>query len=105
MRRLAAPRYPLRDMDRRTWLQLLTVLSAARSSHAQEAAPSPKPPALTKDDLTAALKLMRLEFTGPQLDLMLPEVNKQLAQYQRLREIPVPLDTEPAVVFHPGLPG
>lgn len=105
MRRLAAPRYPLRDMDRRTWLQLLTVLSAARSSHAQEAAPSPKPPALTKDELTAALKLMRLEFTGPQLDLMLPEVNKQLAQYQRLREIPVPLDTEPAVVFHPGLPG
>jgi Asp-tRNA(Asn)/Glu-tRNA(Gln) amidotransferase A subunit family amidase len=46
-----------------------------------------------------------LEFTGPQLDMMLPVVNRAGTAFERLRAAPVPLDTEPAFTFHPGLPG
>ena len=36
---------------------------------------------------------------------MLPVVNRTLGNYEGLRKIPVPLDTEPAFRFHPALPG
>ncbi len=66
-------------------------------------APSPAAPTLkvTKDQVAAALKLLGLEFT----EMMLPGVNRALAGYESLRKLEVPLDTEPAYSFHPGLPG
>src|SRR5450759_1425171 len=118
-------------MDRRTWLQLITILTAAREAQAQQrggAAPPPTvppatPPAegagrggrgpggpqnlpmrVTKEQVTDALKLMGLEFQDAELDTMLRGVNQALSSYEALRKADVPIDTEPAFAFHPGLP-
>ena len=37
--------------------------------------------------------------------MALPGVNTNLDRYEAVRKIDVPLDTEPAIVFHPALPG
>src|ERR1039457_7128591 len=109
-------------MDRRTWLQLIAILTAAREAHAQQRGAT-TPPAegagrggrgqggaqnlpmrVTKEQVVGALQLMGLEFQDAELDMMLRGVNQALANYQTLRKADVPLDTEPAFAFHPGLP-
>jgi len=97
----------VRFMDRRTWLQLIGILSAARTGFSQ-APQAPQPPAplrVSKDQVAAALKLLGLEFQDAELDMMLPGVNRALTAYETLRKVDVPLDTEPAFTFHAGLPG
>jgi len=54
--------------------------------------------------LRDALKLSGIEFTDPQLDMMLPTMNRNLPSFDALRKRDVPLDTEPATAFHPLLP-
>ena len=100
-------------------MQLVSVLAAARPVLSQErgAATTPQPPAgrgggrggnlpmrITKEQVQAALKLIGLEFQDPEIDQMMPSVNRALNTYERLRQIEVPYDTEPAFAFHPGLP-
>jgi Asp-tRNA(Asn)/Glu-tRNA(Gln) amidotransferase A subunit family amidase len=110
-------------MDRRTWLQLITILAAAREAHAQQRGGTTPPPdatggrggrgqggfqnqpmRVTKDQVAGALKLMGLEFQDAEIDMMLRGVNSALYNYESLRKADVPLDTEPAFAFHPGLP-
>src|ERR1039457_6139664 len=110
-------------MDRRTWLQLITILAAAREAHPQQRGGATTPPAegagrggrgqgglqnlpmrVTKEQVIGALKLMGLEFQDAELDTMLRGVNQALSNYEGLRKADVPLDTEPAFAFHPGLP-
>src|ERR1035441_9890537 len=114
-------------MDRRTWMQLIGVLAAARPALTQDRPPvttppppatPPQPPAggrgggrggnqpmrITKEQVQAALKLLGLEFQDAEIDTMMGSVNRALGSYERLRQIDVPLDTEPAFTFHPGLP-
>jgi Asp-tRNA(Asn)/Glu-tRNA(Gln) amidotransferase A subunit family amidase len=109
-------------MDRRTWFQLLTILATARDAQTQQrgggATPPPdtagrgggrggfqnQPMRITKDQVTGALKLMGLEFQDPEIDMMLRGVNGALFSFESLRQIDVPLDTEPAFTFRPGLP-
>jgi Asp-tRNA(Asn)/Glu-tRNA(Gln) amidotransferase A subunit family amidase len=91
-------------MDRRTWMQLLAVLAAASPAHARQAPAPAEPPKVTKDQLAAALKLIGLEFPDAQLELMLRGVGRALNDYQTVRKLEIPLDTEPAFAFHPGLP-
>src|SRR5450631_3769124 len=113
-------------MDRRTWLQLITILTAAREATAQQRGampPATPPPAegagrggrgqggnqnlpmrVTKEQVIGALKLMGLEFQDAELDMMLRGVNQALSNYESLRKADVPIDTEPAFAFHPGLP-
>ena len=52
-----------------------------------------------------AEKLIGIELTDKQEEMALPGVNRSLDSYEVVRKIDVPLDTEPAVVFHPALPG
>ena len=111
-------------MDRRTWLQFLSVLSATRASYAQQRGgtppPATTPPAdagrggrgqqqnqplrITKDQVKAGLTLLGLEFQDAELDLMLRRVNSSLTGYETIRKIDVPYGTEPAFSFQPGLP-
>ncbi len=109
-------------MDRRTWLQLITILTAAREANAQQRGGATPPPAdaagrggrgqggqnlpmrITKDQVIGALKLMGLEFQDAELDLMLRGANQAISNYESLRAADVPIDTEPAFAFHPGLP-
>ena len=110
-------------MDRRSWLQLIAILGAAREARAQQRGGAAAPPAegagrggrgqggaqnlpmrVTKEQVVGALQLMGLEFQEAELDMMLRGVNQALANYETLRKADVPLDTEPAFAFHPGLP-
>src|SRR5579885_1346800 len=112
-------------MDRRTWLQLLGLLSTASAANSQQRPPATTPPAttapgeggrggrggfqqqpmrITKEQVAAALTLLGLNFQDGELDLMLRRVNSALYNYEALRKIDVPYGTEPAFAFHPGLP-
>src|SRR5262245_44605527 len=105
-------------MDRRTWLQLLSILSATRASYSQQRGGAPPPAAgggrgqqqnqqplrVTKEQVTAGLALLGLEFQDAELDLMLRRVNNSLLGYETIRKIDVPYGTEPSFAFHPGLP-
>src|ERR1035438_8508374 len=114
-------------MDRRTWMQLISVLAAARPALTQDRPPvtipppppTPQPPAggrgggrggqqrplrVTREQVQAALKLLGLEFEDAEIDMMLRNVDNSLSSYEAVRKIDIPLDTEPSFVFHPGLP-
>src|SRR5689334_1071927 len=104
-------------MDRRTWLQLLTLLSAARTGYSQQrggtsapAAPvgrgqqAQQPMRITREQVTAALVLLGLQFQDAEIEMMMRRVNTSLFNYEALRKVDVPLDVEPAFAFHPGLP-
>jgi hypothetical protein len=98
-------------MDRRTWLQLLTIVATAREAQTQQRGGGrgqggfqPQPMRVTKDQVVGALKLMGLEFQDPELDMMLRGANQALYGFESLRQVDIPLDTEPAFTFKPGLP-
>jgi hypothetical protein len=63
----------------------------------QQSTPPAPPQRITKDMVVAALATMGLQFTDAQLDLLLPAVNRQLASFDTLRTIDIPLDTPPAI--------
>jgi Asp-tRNA(Asn)/Glu-tRNA(Gln) amidotransferase A subunit family amidase len=99
-------------MDRRTWFQLIGILSLARPAYSQQrpvgdgrGQQPQQPMRVTKDQVAAALKLLGLEFQDSEMESMLRGVNQALGNYESLRKLDIPLDTEPAFCFHPGLPG
>jgi Asp-tRNA(Asn)/Glu-tRNA(Gln) amidotransferase A subunit family amidase len=103
-------------LERRTWLKLMAALSAMPTAAvAQEATQGRgrgvaepqrvSPQHVSKDMAIAALATLGLEFTDAQIEMMLPTVNRTLASYEQLRKIDVPLDTPPALLFSPILPG
>jgi len=67
--------------------------------------PSPTPMRITKEMMHNAEKLIGIELTDAQEAMALRNVNGNLDNYEAVRKIDVPLDTEPAIVFHPALPG
>ncbi|HXD32387.1 MAG TPA: amidase [Pyrinomonadaceae bacterium] len=106
-------------VDRRNFVKLLPAIGAAglvaanlpQGALAQTPSPTPLPspspsptpaPRITKDMLHTAEKLMGLEFTDAQEAMALPGVNRLLDNYETVRKIDVPLDTEPAFAFHPA---
>ena len=110
-------------LDRRSFVKLVPALGAAAiaaphlglgSSLAQTpspvaspspiASPSPTPAPLrvTKDMLHQAEKLIGIELTDAQEAMALSNASTNLDRYEALRKIDVPLDTEPATLFHPA---
>lgn len=104
-------------VDRRTFVKLLPALGAAGLAAAnltlpvaaQTPTPSPSPspsatpaPRISKDMMHQAEKLIGLDLTDAQETMALPNVNRSLDSYETLRKIDVPLDTEPAIAFHPA---
>src|SRR5438094_4852645 len=67
--------------------------------------PSPTPLRITKEMMHNAEKVIGIELTDKQEDMALPGVNRSLDSFEVIRKMDVPLDTEPAIVFHPQLPG
>ncbi len=67
--------------------------------------PTPAPLRVNKDMLRGAEQLFGLELTDAHKQMALQNVNTNLERYETLRQIKVPLDTEPATLFHPALPG
>ncbi len=48
-----------------------------------------------------AEKLIGIELTDAQEAMALGGVNRNLDSYETVRKIDIPLDTEPAIAFHP----
>jgi hypothetical protein len=110
-------------MDRRTWVQLMSVLAAARPALAQQRGATGAtgatgasgrgagqggrgqvPIRVNKEQIVGALKLIGLEFNDAELDQMLPRVNQALGNYEALRKVEIGYGVEPAFHFSPGLP-
>lgn len=62
-------------------------------------------PPIGRAELECAEKIIGLDFTEAQQDAALNAVNGNLRNFERLRQLPVPLDTEPAFAFRPYMPG
>src|SRR5229473_1765996 len=110
-------------IDRRSFVKLVPALGTAvvvaphlqLSSLAQtpsptatplpSPSPSPTPLRVTKEMLQQAEKLIGIELTDAQEAMALQNVSTNLDRYDALRKISIPLDTEPATLFHPALPG
>jgi Asp-tRNA(Asn)/Glu-tRNA(Gln) amidotransferase A subunit family amidase len=72
-------------------------------SPAPSPSPSPTPPLrITKEMMHQAEKLIGIELTDAQEAMALGGVNRNLDSYETVRKIDVPLDTEPAIAFHPA---
>jgi Asp-tRNA(Asn)/Glu-tRNA(Gln) amidotransferase A subunit family amidase len=110
-----------RFMNRRTWVQLIGVLAAARPALPQQRGAAgatgatdvagrgqggrgQAPMRVSKEQIVGALKLMGLEFTDAELDMMLPSVNQALGNYEALRSVEIGYGVEPAFHYSPGLP-
>lgn len=108
--------------DRRRFVKLIPTFGAASAAVpylnissvlAQTPSPSPSPPPqqqqaalrITKEMLRAAEQLFGIELTDAQKQMALQNLNTNLERYETLRKIDVPLDTEPATLFRPALPG
>jgi Asp-tRNA(Asn)/Glu-tRNA(Gln) amidotransferase A subunit family amidase len=109
-------------LNRRTFVKLIPALGAATvavphleivSGLAQtpsptplaSPSPSPTPLRVTKEMLQGAEQLFGIELTDAQKQMALQNANSNLERFETLRKIDVPLDTEPATLFHPALPG
>lgn len=104
------------QLDRRNFVRLLPTAGVLlpevfRSAVAQNPIPAqPVPARPTTDRITAEIlheaeKMIGLELTEAQEKMALAGANRNLASYEGLRRIEVPLDTELATLFHPALPG
>lgn len=110
-------------LDRRSFVKLLPAVGAAGLaapyigsaateqqragtgvSSTQQQQPQ-TPQRVSKEALHAAETLIGIELTDEQETMALRGVNGNLASYEAIRKLDVPLDTEPAIAFHPALPG
>jgi len=105
---------PSHNLNRRLFVKLLPAMGAAAitTTHidapasVEQAPQQPQPPQrVTKEMLHTAEQLIGIELSDAHEAMALPGVNRNLANYETLRKIDVPLDTEPAIAFHPAPPG
>jgi Asp-tRNA(Asn)/Glu-tRNA(Gln) amidotransferase A subunit family amidase len=88
------------------------IAAPAAGSQAPATPAAPRPPQqpetplrFGKDALKGAEQVAGLSFTDAEEEMMLRGVSRNLDTYDVLRKLDVPLDTEPAIAFHPYLPG
>lgn len=94
-------------MHRRDLFKLAPAAAAVLASEAgfaQQQTPSATPE-FTRDQLRQALTFLGLDFKDQHLDMMLPNVGRQLTLFSNLRKKGIPLDTAPAFYFNPAIPG
>src|SRR4026207_1481360 len=98
-------------VGRRSFIKLLSALGLATPSKSipaqtQPPPPSPSPsptptPRITKEMMHQAEKLIGIELTDAQEAMALGGGNRNLDSDGAIRKNDVPLDTEPAIAFHP----
>ena len=85
---------------RRRFLKLIPAAALAAPALAQQPG-GPEPPAkIDKTALDVAEKVFGVDFTEAEEDMALRGANRNLASYEELRKLDIPLDTEPAFMFH-----
>jgi Asp-tRNA(Asn)/Glu-tRNA(Gln) amidotransferase A subunit family amidase len=82
-----------------------TTPRAAPAAPAAAAQQAETPLHFGTETLKSAEKVMGLKFKETEEEMMLRGVNRNLDNYEALRKLDIPLDTEPAVTFRPYLPG
>jgi Asp-tRNA(Asn)/Glu-tRNA(Gln) amidotransferase A subunit family amidase len=93
-----------RQVSRRAFFRSLpagavgVMLSDARAQSEQQPTPEAK---VTQQTLHFAEDLIGVPLTDAQEKMALPGVNRNLIGYESLRKLEVPLNTEPAIAFHP----
>src|SRR5687767_13444051 len=60
---------------------------------------------ISKEMLDCAEKIIGIDFSDAEQQQALSGVNTSLENFERLRKVEIPLDTEPALTFRPYLPG
>ena len=96
---------PARTVARRRFLKTIPAAVAAgvvAPALAQQDAAAPR---IATETLDCAEKIFGVDFTPEDEQAALAGVNRNLSTYEQLRELDIPLDTEPAVTFRPYLPG
>lgn len=91
-------------LDRRRFMGLLPLVGAGAIAPAallQQQQQEEEPGPVSKEDLDAAERIMGLDFTDEEDEMALRNVNRNLRSYEALREMDIPLDTEPALTFDP----
>lgn len=95
----------LSSVDRRRFMEMLPMMGAgAFASGAflkQERQQQEQSGPVSKEDLDAAERIMGLDFSDEEDEMVLRGVNRNLNSYGALREMDIPLDTEPALTFDP----
>ena len=86
-----------------SWLPLETLAQTPSPTPVPSPSPSPTPPLrITKEMMHQAEKLIGIELTDAQEAMALGGVNRNLDSYETIRKIDIPLDTEPAIAYHPA---
>jgi len=91
-------------IGRRSFVKILPAGLAIPRLVGQQQQPA-APQRVTTEMEQTTEKLIGIELTEAQEAMALEGINRNLANYEALRQIKIPLDTEPAISFHPALPG
>lgn len=98
------------QLKRRSFIKLLpaaagvALVNPEAASVQAQTAPQANTQKITREMLRHAEQMIGLDFTDAQEAMALSGVNRNLTNYENLRKIDVPLDTEPATAFHPHRP-
>lgn len=93
-------------LARRRFLQVIPAAVAGSLAVPALAQQQPQaPPRLDKATLDCAEKVFGIDFSDAEDEQMTRGVSRNLDTFEQLRQMDVPLDTEPAVTFRPYLPG
>jgi len=98
------------DAGRRRFLKTVPAAVAAGLAAAPALARQAPPaaagaPVLTAAELKSAEALDGVQYTGAETTMALRGATEHLENYETLRQVSVPLDTEPAITFRPYLAG
>src|SRR6476646_1262276 len=95
-----------RGVRRRRFLTVIPAAVAGSLAAPPLARQQPESPSrLDPSTLDCAEKIMGVDFTEAEEQAAAAGVGRNLASFEQLRELNIPLDTEPAATFHPYLPG
>jgi Asp-tRNA(Asn)/Glu-tRNA(Gln) amidotransferase A subunit family amidase len=92
-------------MNRRSFFSALSAIAGGAAAPALAQRPPAGPQKIDRLRLDAAESIFGIDFTEAEEQMALDSVNRQLDNFERLRQLNIPLDTEPAITFRPYLPG
>jgi Asp-tRNA(Asn)/Glu-tRNA(Gln) amidotransferase A subunit family amidase len=90
---------------RRRFLKVVPAAVAAGLAAPALAQQGEQPQRIALETLDCAERIFGVDFDPKEEQAALAGVNRNLDAYEQLRELEIPLDTEPAVTFRPYLPG
>ena len=94
-----------RSVARRRFLGAIPAAVAGSLAAPALARQQQTPQRIDPATLDCAEKIFGVDFTEAEEQQAVLGVNRNLASYEQLRDLEIPLDTEPAITFHPYLPG